>query len=122
MLVILIRSDNTADVAVTVPVRLGAARPEPARLEKNLGPCVEEEVYILGGVTVLHDIIVNVCGYVLLLLAVKDIDNLAVWINNLLRCRLRTGVRRFPGIHGAAPSHLGRLLPRAVDGPKPIHE
>ena len=122
MLVILIRSDNTADVAVTVPLRLRTARPEPARLEKNLGPCVEEEVYILGGLPVLPDRVGNVGGNVLFLLAAKDIDNLAVWINNLLRRRLRTGVRRFPGIHGAAPSHLGRLLPRAVDGPKPIHE
>ena len=96
MLVILIRSDNTADVAVTVPVRLGTARPEPARLEKNLGPCVEEEVYILGGLPVLPDRVGNVGGNVLFLLAAKDIDNLAVWINNLLRRRLRTGVRQIP--------------------------
>ena len=107
MLVILIRSDNTADVAVTVPLRLGTARPEPARLEENLGPCVEEEVYILGCLPVLPDRVRNVCGNVLFLLAAKDIDNLAVWINNLLRRRLRTGIRQFPGVHGAAPSHAG---------------
>ena len=41
MLVVLIRSDNTADVAVTVPLRLGTARPKPPRLEENLGPCLE---------------------------------------------------------------------------------
>ena len=122
MLVILIRSDNTADVAVTVPLRLGAARPKPARLEENLGPCVEEEVYILGCLPVLPDRVRDVCGNVLFLLAAKDIDNLAVRTNNLLRRRLRTGIRRLPGVHGAAPSLLGRLLPRAVDGPEAIHE
>jgi hypothetical protein len=44
MLVILIRSNNTADMAVAVLLRLSAARPKPARLEENLSSCVEEEV------------------------------------------------------------------------------
>jgi hypothetical protein len=83
MLVILIRSDNTADVAVTIPLRLGTARPEPARLEENLGPCLEEEVYILGCLPVLPDRIRDVCGNVLFLLPAKDIDDLAVRTNNL---------------------------------------
>src|SRR5271166_3355263 len=122
MLVILIRSDNIADVAITITLRLGTARPEPARLEENLGPSVEEEVYILGCLPVLPDRVRNGCGYVLFLPPAKDIDDLAVRTNNLLRSRLRTGIRRFPGVHGAAPSHLGRLLPRTVDGPEAIHE
>src|SRR5262245_58971022 len=64
VLVILVRSDNTADVAVTVPLRRSTARPEPARLEENLGPRVEEEVYILSNLPVLPDRVRNVCGYV----------------------------------------------------------
>src|SRR5262245_9099089 len=122
MLVILIRSDNTPDVAVTVPLRLRAAGPKPGRFDENFGPSVQQEVYILGCLPVLPDRVRNVGGNVLFLLAAKDIDNLAVWINNLLRRRLRTAVRGFPGIHAAAPAHLGRLLPCAIDGPKPIHE
>ena len=96
MLVILIRSDNTADVAVTVPLRLGAAGPEPPRLEENLGPGVEEELYILGCLPVLPDRVGDVGGNVLFLLAAKDIDDLAVWIDNLLRRRLRTGIGATP--------------------------
>src|SRR5215469_12832182 len=122
MLVILIRSDNTTDVAVAIPFRLGTARPEPPRLEENLGPCLEEEVYILSCLPVLPDRICDVCGNVLFLLPAKDIDDPAVGTNNLLRRRLHTSVRRLPGVHGAAPSHLGRLLPRAVDRPEAIHE
>jgi hypothetical protein len=59
---------------------------------------------------------------VLFLLPAKDIDDLAIRTNNLPRRRLRTGIRRLPGVHGAAPSHPGRLLPRSVDGPEAIHE
>src|SRR5215831_19305448 len=122
MLVILIRSDNTSDVAATVPLRLGSARPEPARLEENLGSCLEEDVYILGCLPVLPDRVRDVCGNVLFLLPAKDIDDLAVRTNNLLRRRLRTGIRRLPGIHGTAPSHLRCLLPCAIDGAEAIHE
>src|SRR5512140_2494362 len=89
MLVILIRSDNIADVAITITLRLGTARPEPTRLEENLGPRVEEEVYILGCLPVLPDRVRNVCGNVLLLLPAKDIDDLPVRTNDPLRCRLR---------------------------------
>src|SRR5215468_9121624 len=62
MLVVLIRSDNTADVAVPVPLRLGTARPEPACLEENLGPRVKEEIDILGCLPVLPDCVCDVCG------------------------------------------------------------
>ena len=93
MLVILIRSDNIADVAITITLRLGTARPEPARLEENLGPSVEEEVYILGCLPVLPDRVRDIGSNVLFLLPAQDIDDLAVRTNNLLRCRLRTGIR-----------------------------
>jgi hypothetical protein len=59
---------------------------------------------------------------VLFLLAAKDIDNVAVWINNLVRRGHRAGVRRFPSVHGATPSHPSGLLPRAVNGAKTIFE
>ena len=73
MLVILIRSDNTADVVVTIPLRLGTARPEPAGLEGNLSPCVEQELHILGCLPVLPDRVRDVCGNVLFLLTATQL-------------------------------------------------
>src|SRR5215469_13001536 len=121
-LVILIRSDYTADMAVTVPLRLCAARPESARLVEHLGPRLEEEVYVLGCLPILPDRVRDICSNVLFLLPAKDINDLAIRTNNLLRRRLGTSIRRLPGVHGTAPSHLGRLLPRAINGPEAIHE
>ena len=46
MLVILVRPDDAADMAATVRLQLSAARPEPARLQQDLGAGVEQEPFI----------------------------------------------------------------------------
>src|SRR5215467_1988543 len=109
-------------MAVTVPLRLSSARPEPTRLEENLGPCIEEKVYILGCLPVLPDCVRDVRRNVLFQPPTKNIDDPAVRIDNLLWRRLCTGIRRLPSVHGAAPSHLCSFRPRAVHCPEAIHE
>ncbi len=75
MFVILVRSNNVADMAVAIRLRLSAAGPESTRLEKNLGTGVAQKPFIPGGLPVLPDRVGDVRADVLLLLAAKDIDD-----------------------------------------------
>ena len=74
MLVILVRSDDTADMAATVCLQLSAARPEPTRLKKDLGTGVDQKSFVSGRLPVLPNRVGNVRADVLLLLAAKDMD------------------------------------------------
>ena len=92
MLVILVRTDDAADMASAVRLQPGAARPEPTRLEKDLGPGVEKEPLILGRLPILPDRVGHIRADVLLLLAAQDVDDLPVRPDRLLRRRLRAGI------------------------------
>src|SRR4030095_13482964 len=122
MLVVFIWSCAAADVAVTVRLRLGAARPEPARLKEDLSASHQEELFVSGWLPVLPDCGRNLRSDVLLLLAAEDFDNATIGTDNPLRRCLRTCVGRFPSVHGPAPTHGGRLRPCPVNGPKSVHE
>ena len=107
MFVIFVRPDDTANVAATIRFRLSPAGPEPARLEQDLSTDVEQEPLVLGRLPVLPHRVGDVCADVLFLLAAKDIDDLAIRTDNLLRCRLRASTGRFPRIEGTAPAQSG---------------
>ena len=85
MFVILVRSDDAADMAVTVRLELRAAQPVPAGLEKDLAPGVEQKPFIPYRLPVLPDRVGNVSADVLLLLGAKDIGNLTIRIDDPLR-------------------------------------
>ena len=96
MFVILVRSDDVANVAVAVRLQLSAACPKSTRLEKDLGTGIAQEPFIPGDLPILPDRKGDVRANVLLLLSAKDIDNLTIRTNNLLAgCSLRLGVRRY---------------------------
>ena len=97
-LVILVRPDDTADMAVTVRLRLRAAGPEPARLQQDLGTGVEQEIVVPGRLPVLPDRVSDVRADMLLLLAAKHIHDLTIRADDLIRRRLRTGVGELPGV------------------------
>ena len=122
MLVVLIWSYNAADMTVTVRLRLGAARPEPARLKEDLGTSPQEEFFVSGCLPVLPDCVRNVRSNVLFLLAAEDFNNATIGTDNPLRCCLRTSVGQFPSVHGPAPTHAGRLRPCPINGPKSVHQ
>src|SRR4029450_3822033 len=122
MLVVFIWSYNAADMAVTVRLRLGAARPEPGRLKEDLGTSPQEELFVSGRLPVLPDCVRNVRRNVLFLPAAEDFDNATIGTDNSLRRCLRTSVGRFPSVHGPAPTHAGRLRPCPGNGPKSVHQ
>src|SRR5580692_2876164 len=109
---------------MALAVRLGqsATGPEPARLEKNLGPGVEQKPFIPGRLPVLPDRVGDVRANVLLLLAAKDMDDLTIRTDNLLRSRLCAGIGGLPGVECTAPGHPVRLCPRAFESAEAIHE
>ena len=122
MFVILVRSDDVADVAVAIRLRLSPASPESPCLEKNLGTGVAQKSFILSGLPVLPDRVGDVRANVLLLPAAKDIDDLTIRTDNPLRRGLRTGISGLPGVEGTAPAHPGRFCPRGIKGAEAIHE
>src|SRR4030095_3941207 len=122
VLVVFIWSYNPADMAVTARLRLGAARPEPARLEEDLGASAQQELFVSGCLPVLPDCVDNVRSNVLFLLAAQDFDNAIIGTDNPLRRSLRPSVGRFPSVHGSAPTHAGRLHPCPIKGPKSVHQ
>ena len=122
MFVILVRSDDVADVAVAIRLRLSAAGPEPTRFEQDLGTGIAHKLLIPGGLPILPNRIGDVRAYVLLLLAAKDIDDLTIRTNYLLGRGLRTGIGGLPGVEGAAPAHPGRFCSRGIERKKAIHQ
>ena len=105
MLVVLVRSDDLADVAVAIRLQMSAAGPESTGLEKDLGTGVAQKPFVTSGLPILPDRIGDVRANVLFLPTAKDIDDLTIWTDNPLRRGLRTGMRtpRRRG-HRASPS------------------
>src|SRR5271154_1115039 len=122
MFVILVRSNDIADMAVTVRFQWSAAGPESTRLEKYLGTSVAQKRLISSRLPVLPDRIGDVRANVLLLLAGEDIDYLTIRTDNLLRSGLSTAIGGLPSVEGAAPAHPCRFRPRRIEGAEAIHE
>src|ERR1700733_1420507 len=122
MFVILVRSNDIADMAVTVRFQWSAAGPESTRLEKYLGAGVAQKHFIPGGLPVLPDRIGDVSADMLLLPAGQDIDNLTIRTYNLLWSGLRTAIRGLPSVQCTPPAHPCRFRPRRIEGAEAIHQ